>query len=173
MRYQIKHALVQFGADVILQDVNFEVHDKEKIAIVGRNGTASGKNAAFREEGTGVNGKNSIQTGTGIQGGNAASDGTPTLSDVFDKKTYYNPLKIISRLERQLEKYEKQLEEDEQRAAELQMQLMAPELASDYTKLMELQNAVDALEHDQETLLERILETETELAEHRGVLSKQ
>lgn len=102
-----------------------------------------------------------------------ASDGTPTLSDVFDKKTYYNPLKIISRLERQLEKYEKQLEEDEQRAAELQMQLMAPELASDYTKLMELQNAVDALEHDQETLLERILETETELAEHRGVLSKQ
>ena len=38
MRYQIKHALVQFGADVILQDVNFEVHDKEKIAIVGRNG---------------------------------------------------------------------------------------------------------------------------------------
>ena len=53
------------------------------------------------------------------------------------------------------------------------MQLVAPELASDYTKLMEMQNAVDALEHDQETLLERILETETELAEHRGVLSKQ
>ena len=38
MRYQIRHALVQFGADVILQDVNFEVHDNEKIAIVGRNG---------------------------------------------------------------------------------------------------------------------------------------
>ena len=38
MRYQIRHALVQFGADVILRDVNFEVHDNEKIAIVGRNG---------------------------------------------------------------------------------------------------------------------------------------
>ena len=38
MRYQIRHALVQYGADTILEDVNFEVHDNEKIAIVGRNG---------------------------------------------------------------------------------------------------------------------------------------
>ena len=36
MRYKISHALVQFGGDVILRDVNFEVHDKEKIAIVER-----------------------------------------------------------------------------------------------------------------------------------------
>ena len=34
MRYQIRHARVQFGGDVILQDVNFEVHDREKIAVV-------------------------------------------------------------------------------------------------------------------------------------------
>ena len=38
MRYQIKHALVQYGADTILRDANFEVRDNEKIAIVGRNG---------------------------------------------------------------------------------------------------------------------------------------
>ena len=38
MRYQIKHALVQYGADTILEDVNFEIHDTEKIAVVGRNG---------------------------------------------------------------------------------------------------------------------------------------
>ena len=38
MRYQIRHAIVQYAADTILEDVNFEVHDKEKIAIVGRNG---------------------------------------------------------------------------------------------------------------------------------------
>lgn len=38
MRYQIKHALVQYAADTILEDVNFEIHDKEKIAVVGRNG---------------------------------------------------------------------------------------------------------------------------------------
>ena len=38
MRYQIKHALVQYGANTILEDVNFEIHDNEKIAVVGRNG---------------------------------------------------------------------------------------------------------------------------------------
>ena len=38
MRYQIRHALVQYGADTILEDLNFEIHDNEKIAVVGRNG---------------------------------------------------------------------------------------------------------------------------------------
>ena len=34
MRYQIRNAKVQFGADTILNSVNFEIHDTEKIAIV-------------------------------------------------------------------------------------------------------------------------------------------
>ena len=38
MRYQIKHAIVRYGAETILEDVNFEVKDTEKIAVVGRNG---------------------------------------------------------------------------------------------------------------------------------------
>ena len=38
MRYQIRHALVQYGAETIIEDVNFDIHDHEKIAIVGRNG---------------------------------------------------------------------------------------------------------------------------------------
>ena len=89
----------------------------------------------------------------------------PTLTDVFDKKTYYNPGKIRSRLHHQLEKYENMLEESEEKLAEIKMQFMDPELASDYPKLMELQNALDAEEKNQESLLERMLETETELAE--------
>ena len=87
------------------------------------------------------------------------------ITDVFDKKTYYNPGKIRSRLQHQLEKYEKMLEESEEKLAEIKMQFMDPELASDYPKLMELQNALDAEEKNQESLLERMLETETELAE--------
>ncbi len=93
----------------------------------------------------------------------------PTLEDVFDKKTYYNPGKIKSRLENQLKKYEKQLAESEAKAAELQMQLMDPALATDYQKLMELQNLLDAQEHQQETLLERMMETELELEEMNEV----
>ncbi|MDO5126523.1 MAG: ABC-F family ATP-binding cassette domain-containing protein [Eubacteriales bacterium] len=38
MRYQIRNAIVQYAADTILNCVNFEIHDTEKIAIVGRNG---------------------------------------------------------------------------------------------------------------------------------------
>ena len=90
---------------------------------------------------------------------------TPTLSDVFDKKTYYNPGKILSRLKQQMAKYEKQLEESERRLADLQMQIMDPALASDYTKLMELEEQKQKEEQNQESLLERMLETETELEE--------
>ena len=89
----------------------------------------------------------------------------PTLKDVFDKKTYYNPGKIRSRLQNQLAKYERQLAESEQKTSELQLQLMDPALATDYPKLMEIQNAIDAEEKNQESLLERMLETETELEE--------
>lgn len=38
MRIRISHANVQFGGDMILQDINFEVRNNEKIAIAGRNG---------------------------------------------------------------------------------------------------------------------------------------
>ena len=57
------------------------------------------------------------------------------------------------------------LSESEERAAELKMKLMDPALASDYEKLMELQEQLDAEEQQQESLLERMLETETELNE--------
>ena len=38
MRYEIRHAIVRYAADTILEDVNLEIRDTEKIAIVGRNG---------------------------------------------------------------------------------------------------------------------------------------
>ena len=40
MRYQIRHALVQYGAETIIEDVNFDIHDHEKIAIVGTTAAA-------------------------------------------------------------------------------------------------------------------------------------
>ena len=47
----------------------------------------------------------------------------------------------------------------------MQMQIMDPALASDYTKLMELEEQKQKEEQNQESLLERMLETETELEE--------
>ena len=89
----------------------------------------------------------------------------PTLDDVFDKKTYYNPGKILSRLKKQLEKYETMLSESEKKTDEYKMQLMNPELASDYPKLMDIQSKLDVEEKNQESILERMLETELELEE--------
>ena len=116
----------------------------------------------------GLNGKDSV-AGTKVanSSGTDGSAGSPTLADVFDKKTYYNPGKVRSRLQNQLEKYERQLEESEKKLADLQMQLMDPALSSNYPKLMEIQNGIDAEERNQESLLERMLETETALEEMR------
>lgn len=38
MKYQIHKGLKQYGADVIFEDIQFEIRNTEKIAIVGRNG---------------------------------------------------------------------------------------------------------------------------------------
>ncbi len=104
---------------------------------------------------------------SGRSGGNDLGSGaaSPTLSDVFDKKTYYSSGKIRSRLRSQLEKYEKKLSESEERLLQLKLELEDPALSSDYVRLMELQEAVEKEEAQQESLLERMLETELELKE--------
>lgn len=38
MNYKIANGAVSYGADTILEEINFEIKDKDKIAIVGRNG---------------------------------------------------------------------------------------------------------------------------------------
>ncbi len=87
----------------------------------------------------------------------------PTLDDVFDKTRYYNPGKILSRLKKQLDKYAEQLAESEEKAANLQMELLNPELSANFERLMEIQASIDEENHRQESLLERIVETELEL----------
>lgn len=38
MNYRIVNGSVSYGADTILEEINFEIKEKDKIAIVGRNG---------------------------------------------------------------------------------------------------------------------------------------
>lgn len=86
----------------------------------------------------------------------------PTLDDVFDKKTYYNPGKVAARRRQQIAKYEKQLKESEARLAELQMQQIDPALSSDYVKLAEIAKAIEKEEATQENLLGWLIELEVE-----------
>lgn len=38
MNYKITNGSVSYGAETILEEINFEVKGKQKVAIVGRNG---------------------------------------------------------------------------------------------------------------------------------------
>ncbi len=147
---QVATGILEFGIDAVKQyECSYEEYLQEKQKQENAGKVMPGKSGQVRDQGqaAGVDAKE------------------PTLQDVFDKKSYYNPGKIKSRLVKQLEKYEKQLAESEEKSATLQLQLTDPALASDYQQLMELQNQLQEEEHRQETLLERMLETETELEE--------
>lgn len=89
----------------------------------------------------------------------------PTLEDVFDKKTYYNPGKVAARRKQQIAKYEKQLAESEERSDAIKLKLVDPSICSDYIQLSELQKELDEEEALQESLLTRIMELEIEAQE--------
>ncbi len=149
---QVATGVLEFGAETVKQyDCGYEeyLQEKQKADGANMNGQRANSSAQGKDKFAGSGGK------------------VPTLQDVFDKKVYYNPGKIKSRLLKQLEKYEKQLAESEEKSASLQLQLMDPALASDYQKLMELQALLQEEEHLQENLLERMLETETELENYQ------
>jgi len=57
MYYNINGGSISFGENTILSDIHFEVHDKEKIALVGRNG--SGKTTLLKA----ILGEYSIENG--------------------------------------------------------------------------------------------------------------
>ena len=59
MLFKITNGAVSFGADTILERIDFEIHDREKIAVVGRNG--SGKTTLLRA----VAGEVPLEEGTG------------------------------------------------------------------------------------------------------------
>ena len=153
-------------------ELYLEEKERERAGLVVNNGSAGsaggGKNAVSSAAdaataGAAAGAMADITSGAAAGACVGANTSAPTLDDVFDKKTYYNPGKVLSRLKKQLEKYEKLLAQSEEKMSEYKLQLMNPELATDYPKLMEIQNKLDEEEKNQESILERMLETELEL----------
>ena len=153
-------------------ELYLEEKERERARLVVNNGAAGsaggGKNAVSSAADATTAGATAgamagITSGAAAGACVGANTSAPTLDDVFDKKTYYNPGKVLSRLKKQLEKYEKLLAQSEEKTSEYKLQLMNPELATDYPKLMEIQNKLDEEEKNQESILERMLETELEL----------
>lgn len=107
-----------------------------------------------------------ITTSSSSKNGQGTS--TPTLDDVFNKKNYYNPGKIISRLKQQIEKYNKLVAESEEKVNNLLMEQMDPAIATNSYELTRLENAIQEEKANQNILLERLLELEIELEEMDG-----
>ena len=80
-----------------------------------------------------------------------------------DKDLLKNPGKVRSRLERKIEKLNQLMLDSEEHAAMLKQQLQDPDLATDYEKLMNLQEEINRLESEQEEYLTEIMEAEEEL----------
>lgn len=149
-------------------ELYLEEKERERAGLVVNNGSAGsaggGKNAVSSAADAATAGA-AAGAMAGFTSGAAAGAcvGANTSAPTLDDETYYNPGKVLSRLKKQLEKYEKLLAQSEEKASEYKLQLMNPELATDYPKLMEIQNKLDEEEKNQESILERMLETELEL----------
>jgi ATP-binding cassette subfamily F protein 3 len=81
-------------------------------------------------------------------GGRISTSGAQNDTPTAGKKVYYNPGKERSRLEKKIQKAESELAEKEEKLEELKNELLRPEYQSSYSKLTEIQNAINALEEE-------------------------
>lgn len=114
MLFKITNGAVDLGAETVLEEINFEIKDKEKIAVVGRNG--AGKSTLLKvitgevelSEGIGEDKKLVTTSGSPVIGylkQNAFSDESRTLLEEV-REAYRDVIKLeeeISRLEKVLE----------------------------------------------------------------------
>ena len=73
MLFKITNGSVSFGADVVLENIEFEIKDKEKVAIVGRNG--AGKTTLLKC----ITGEVEMEAGTGDTAFSVTKSGSPVI----------------------------------------------------------------------------------------------
>ena len=73
MNYKITNGAISFGAETILEEINFEIKDKDKIAIVGRNG--AGKTTLLNS----ILDNSILEEGIGEDKFNIYKQGNPTI----------------------------------------------------------------------------------------------
>jgi len=143
MNYRIVNGSVSYGADTILEEINFEIKNKEKIAIVGRNG--SGKSTLLKA----IVDNELLSEGIGNEKFNIYKEGNPSIGYLKqidfedDSLTMFDEIlkvyKDIISVEKRLEEILLKMQEDSNE-----------ELAKEYSKLQERFEILDGYTYKKE-----------------------
>lgn len=143
MNFRITNGSISFGAETILEEINFEVKGKQKVAIVGRNG--AGKSTLLKAiidnelltEGIGEEKFNIYKEGSPVIGYLKQIDFEDDSITMLDEilKVYKEQLEIEAKLERLVEK----MQEDS-----------SEELAKEYSKTRDRYEFLDGYTYKKE-----------------------
>lgn len=133
MNYRITNASISYGAETILEEINFEVKGNEKLAIVGRNG--SGKSTLLKA----IVNNELLEEGIGEEKFNIYKEGNPVIGYLYLMQKEKN--KILTKTK----KLERDIEENEVKVKNLNEKLLKEEIYTDYQKVQEIQDEIDKL----------------------------
>lgn len=148
--------LYQFGYEQYQEKLDREASESKNVyrgnAIFGgaisqngssqNGGSQTGSDANRSTSQTGAAGN----VGESTNANSAAQAGGMAVSSTG--KSYYNPGKERSKIQKKVKKAEEDLAVKEAKLDELKAELMKPEYQSSYSKLTEIQNEIDALEEE-------------------------
>lgn len=143
--------LYQFGYEQYQEKLDREAEQSKNVyrgnaifggAISQNGGSQTGSDANRSTSQTGAAGN----VGESTNANSAAQAGGMAVSSTG--KSYYNPGKERSKIQKKVKKAEEDLAVKEAKLDELKAELMKPEYQSSYSKLTEIQNEIDALEEE-------------------------
>lgn len=148
MNYRIVNGSISYGAETIIEHIDFEIKEKDKIAIVGNNG--AGKTTLLKA----IVNNEMLEEGTGEEKFGVYKQGTPTLgylkqiefensnSTLLEEilKCYENIIKLEQKINNLQEKMQR--ETDEKTIKEYTESLDRYELEGGYTYKKEYETAI-------------------------------
>ena len=143
MNYTIINGAVEFGAETILEEVNFEIKGKDKIAIVGRNG--AGKSTLLKA----IINNDMFSEGIGDEKFSIYKEGTPVIG--YLKQIEFED-DSITMLDEILKVYKPiiDLENKIQKLVEKMQTDNSEEIATEYSKAMDRYEFLDGYTYKKE-----------------------
>lgn len=143
MNYTIINGAVEFGAETILEEVNFEIKGKDKIAIVGRNG--AGKSTLLKA----IINNDMFSEGIGDEKFSIYKEGTPVIG--YLKQIEFED-DSITMLDEILKVYQPiiDLENKIQKLVEKMQTDKSEEIATEYSKAMDRYEFLDGYTYKKE-----------------------